>query len=364
MYKTRIFVIVMAIILCSIIRVEAETDGSAKVNAQSQINLLDERIEAANDVGIETENFEEMLDKVLEAYEKKEHEKVLKLIGNSVKKLEDLEMERLFKKVRADLLKRKDNQPNLIWLNIAEKAWVGRDYNKAKEYISKSRTTIPLPSPPPSFKRVAIATKLSSPITIDGDLSDWSSEIKKSFIPASRVIVHPYRKSATDEDISATFRVAWDEKNFYLGVEIQDDIIYADAPGHACGGDCVEVWLDTLNDEGDGFGLDDYKFFVAPNGGFTLSNEGASINGKELAVKWVKGSWVVEMAIPLLQLGLSPYVLNAGWMIGFALIIYDYDLQPQSRKVDAALIKRGVWIISSQENAKNRSPKSWGKLQF
>ena len=110
--------IVVVTIFCSGILAQAEIDTTTKMKAQGQINILDERIEAAGEAGIEVGSFEEILNKAIEAYERKGYEEVLTIIGNSIKELETLEMEKLFKKVRAQLTKRKDNRPNLIWLNM------------------------------------------------------------------------------------------------------------------------------------------------------------------------------------------------------------------------------------------------------
>ena len=70
------------------------------------------------------------------------------------------------------------------------------------------------------------ATKRTQPITIDGDLSDWTSVPGFTMAQEKFFFVGQGMSSAKwggPKDLSATFRVQWDEKYLYLAIQVTDD---------------------------------------------------------------------------------------------------------------------------------------------
>lgn len=70
------------------------------------------------------------------------------------------------------------------------------------------------------------ATKCERPVTIDGDLSDWSGVPGFTMDQEKFFFVGQGMSSAKwtgKKDLSATFRVQWDEKYLYLAIEVTDD---------------------------------------------------------------------------------------------------------------------------------------------
>lgn len=70
------------------------------------------------------------------------------------------------------------------------------------------------------------AIKRTHPITIDGDLSDWSGVPGFTMADPKFIFVGQGMSAAKwggPKDLSATFRVVWDEEYLYMGVEVTDD---------------------------------------------------------------------------------------------------------------------------------------------
>jgi hypothetical protein len=70
------------------------------------------------------------------------------------------------------------------------------------------------------------ATKRMHPVTIDGDLSDWSSIPAFTMDQGKFFFVGQGMSSSKwtgPKDLSATFRVQWDEKYLYFAIEVTDD---------------------------------------------------------------------------------------------------------------------------------------------
>ena len=70
------------------------------------------------------------------------------------------------------------------------------------------------------------AQKRTSPIVIDGDLSDWENAKGFTMDREKFFFVGQGMSSAKwggPSDLSATFKVQWDERNLYLAIAVTDD---------------------------------------------------------------------------------------------------------------------------------------------
>jgi len=99
------------------------------------------------------------------------------------------------------------------------------------------------------------ATKRVAPIRIDGDLSDWSGvkgfrmDQEKYFFVGQGMSSSKWKGP---QDLSATFKVQWDEQYVYIAVEVTDDNVTEPHGSLAAGSDTgswdddgVEVMLDN-----------------------------------------------------------------------------------------------------------------------
>jgi hypothetical protein len=107
------------------------------------------------------------------------------------------------------------------------------------------------------------APKRHNPITIDGDLSDWRGVQGFRMAQEKFLFVGQGMSSAKwrgPEDLSATFKIQWDERFLYIAVEVTDDQVVephgAREKGNETGSwddDSVEIMLDN-----DGCGMPRY----------------------------------------------------------------------------------------------------------
>jgi hypothetical protein len=98
------------------------------------------------------------------------------------------------------------------------------------------------------------AIKRTKPIKIDGNLSDWAGVPGVTMAEAKYFFVGQAMSSAKwggPKDLSATFRVVWDERYLYIAVEVTDDRVTEPhgsfAKGNETGSwddDGVEIMLD------------------------------------------------------------------------------------------------------------------------
>ena len=99
------------------------------------------------------------------------------------------------------------------------------------------------------------ALKRTAPVTIDGDLSEWTKVTGSSMAQEKYFFVGQGMSSAKwkgPEDLSATFKVQWDDEFLYIAVDVVDDQVTEPhgslAPGTETGSwddDGVEIMLDN-----------------------------------------------------------------------------------------------------------------------
>jgi hypothetical protein len=161
----------------------------------------------------------------------------------------------------------------------------------------------------------AVAVRASTPVMVDGSLSDWSGATAVPLSgPAS----------------SATAYLSWDATNLYVAFNVADatpnaiqtvrdaSALWAD--------DGIEIYVDTLGDRAATMQPDDYQFQVN-----RIDTQGdlrgaggwkdPSWNGVwSSAVAAQPGGYVVEVAIPWAQIGVTPV---SGMIIGVDLVVND-----------------------------------------
>jgi len=167
-----------------------------------------------------------------------------------------------------------------------------------------------------------------TPPTIDGDLNDWPDVTPVRLAGAAVSNKYVWKGKA---DLSAKFYTLWDDKYFYFGAEVSDDI-FKPAPPEAAmwKGDSIQMAFDMLNDGSkSGYDAGDYEY------GLAQTKDGPQVyrwwgkGGKglvkavKLVVKRKKGKTYYEAAFPYATLSLSN--IKPGKVIGFNLTFMDND---------------------------------------
>jgi hypothetical protein len=232
-----------------------------------------------------------------------------------------------------------------------------------------TQTSVPptaTPIPPTAtipFSRAAPIAKaffMPTPPVIDGD---WNDLPKASEEPA-RFVVFGKANWKGNEDLSASFRVGWDNNYLYLGVKVNDDLYVQESSGkNLYKGDSIEILLDA-NVRGDYYvqalSADDYQLGISPGNPtpgknmeaylwYPASQAGTRTDIKMAAIS-SPGTYRVEIAIPWKMFGITP---STGTHFGFAVSASDNDTpgKPGQKAMVSSTPKR---ILTD--------PTTWGDL--
>jgi hypothetical protein len=198
--------------------------------------------------------------------------------------------------------------------------------------------TVTLPGggvPAPTTSSNVEAGRLPAPPAIDGNLSEWAGA--QTYISAFRVFSAPGWDGT--EDLTAVWRLAWDDNNLYIAVEITDNVHVQTQTGNLIyRGDSLDMQFDTdrQGDFGEGLNLDDYQITFSPGDfagrppsafrfrGTADGNILDAPGGHHVTVQALQTStgYTLEAAIPWGDLNLTP---QAGLVIGLALNASDND---------------------------------------
>ncbi len=229
---------------------------------------------------------------------------------------------------------------------------------------STAATGLPTATAKPGFRpngTPVIASYLTTPPTIDGDLSDWNT----TAYTADEAL--PYANSSWTGagDLSATYYLGWNENYLYIGIKRVDDTFVQISYGrYMYRGDDIEIQLDA-NLNGDFnttyLSADDYQIGLSP-GNFSTRNEEAYRWYPRSLEKWLTNVTVqavrmgegydLEARIPWSVFGITP-VENQNY--GFALSLSDNDVAGTSS-----------WqsMVSSVTTRKLANPTTWGTLSL
>jgi hypothetical protein len=179
------------------------------------------------------------------------------------------------------------------------------------------------------------AVRLPAAPVIDGSLAEWAA------VPGWSSAFVVYQTAGWDgsDDLQATWRLAWDASNLYIGVEVIDDIhVQTQSGNQIYRGDSVDMQVDTnrTGDFGPGLSPDDFQLTLSP-GDFTAlppsafrsqgSTDGRILDAPgghhiTLAAQRTVVGYNLEAAIPWSDLNLAP---SEGLVLGLALNANDND---------------------------------------
>ena len=174
--------------------------------------------------------------------------------------------------------------------------------------------------------------RTKTPITVDGRLDEWAA------LPKMRVDLNACgpTKPTSNDDLSYTAWVTWDDTHLYVAADVTDDILLFPTAGNAmwrC--DSFSLCLDARHDTETVYQKDDFQLVFAPSGRDRKPQcrlyrspdipEGTPAWVKFAATTRDRG-YTIEAAIPWEKLGGPP---KAGQMLGFTHCVHDNDGDPQ-----------------------------------
>ena len=166
----------------------------------------------------------------------------------------------------------------------------------------------------------AVIRKVSRPVVIDGKADDLWSESRGYKI--GNVV---YLPPSSEEDLSASYKALWDEKNLYVLIDVTDDSLKNDSDSDMWYlDDCVEVFIDADNSKSDSYGDNDaqYHFDWDKNNPSMDRFEHGKLDGIEFAMVTTENGYRTEIKFPWSTLGVEP---SAGKKIGLDVHVNDDD---------------------------------------
>ena len=165
---------------------------------------------------------------------------------------------------------------------------------------------------------------LPTPPVIDGSVdAGWDG-----------VWAHPISKlvsgAVTDNnDLSATWRAAWDPNYLYVLVVVTDEALVKDSPDTAVwDDDCIEFYLDPDNAKTASYSSDYQLQFRYDDGVIHIgTNSATAIDNITFSLVPLGGGggYVFECAVPWSTIGITPETLLAGYLIGIDMQVGDDD---------------------------------------
>lgn len=207
-----------------------------------------------------------------------------------------------------------------------------------------------------------IARRVDRPFVIDGNLDEWGAF--PSYSSAFRV----YTIAGWDgtDDLSAFWRLAWDNDNLYIGAIVIDDIHVQTQTGNLIfRGDSLEMQIDAdrPGDFGPGLSPDDYQIVFSPGDFAALPPSAFRFRGQpdgrmldapghaiRVAAQRTSDGYALEAAVPWIDIGVRP---QPNLVLGLALNANDNDTPNSARQ---EVMKSNV---STRTFA---NPNTWGTL--
>ncbi|MFP4367586.1 MAG: sugar-binding protein [Bacteroidales bacterium] len=193
-----------------------------------------------------------------------------------------------------------------------------------------------------------------TPPDIDGEIDEiWNTTPS---YPLTKLIKNNLGPIPDAEDISASFRSLWDENNFYLLVEVVDDVIFngISSPDHQ--NDNLEVYFDINNSKLSQYdGIDDDQIRFIPGVDTINSKRGVIADDIEFSYKQTSEGYRFEMRFPWNSLTSESFSAAEGVEIGFDILVTDND---------NSSTKNYIYAWSSPENNAWQNTQIFGILKL
>jgi hypothetical protein len=207
------------------------------------------------------------------------------------------------------------------------------------------------------------AVRLAAAPAIDGSLAEWGDT------PTYSSVFRVFNAQSWDgtEDLTAVWRLAWDNANLYIVVEVTDNVHVQTQSGNLIyRGDSVDIQVDSdrNGDFGDGVSPDDFQITFSPGDFAALPPSAFRFQGREdgsfldapgghnvtVAASQTATGYILEAAVPWSDLNLTP---QEGLVIGIALNASDNDV-PGTAVQEV--------MMSHVSTRRLTDPRGWGTL--
>lgn len=183
-------------------------------------------------------------------------------------------------------------------------------------------------------KKTAAAKLVSSPLKIDGSLSDWA-DAKPLFLNQESQLQEGFSVWKGTNDLSGRIYMKWDSNNLYIAADVNDDapLNNSKTTNNIWNGDAIEITI-GLNPAADpnrtSFVRGDRQIGLGTGNGANVKpsiwdwNSARSPEGSQIAVKKRPGGYILEAKIPWNSL-LTGFTPSAGMRLSFDCAIDDSD---------------------------------------
>lgn len=246
--------------------------------------------------------------------------------------------------------------------NTPERPWLQYDPVVIQKEIDGIRAT------QEALGNVAAASWLDRRIAIDGDLADWPDT---PIVESAHVV---FTDGSWDKslDVSARWRLGWDDESFYVGVAVDDEAhVQLQSDERLFLGDSVEVQLDTGRVDGRPAKLDadTYQCILSPGDFEAIAPaaqcfrwnaagvmEAVAPESALLAARWAAGKlgdgYVIEASMRWSDIGVKA---QAGRTFGATFSVTDTDT-PGARAQEV--------FLSNVAARRWSDPTTWGILRL
>ena len=231
---------------------------------------------------------------------------------------------------------------------------------------SSTTTTLPTDGPPLDTTLLE-AVRVTTPPVVDGSLDEWRSITTTRYL-STHAFYQP-ENWAGPEDLSAVWKLAWDDEFLYVAVETFDDV-HVQTGSLLWQGDSVDVEIDTDPESGAEDGLvtdDDWQWILSPGdfgdvapafallqGRAAESFQGDSLDAERVDVAASRKSpagYVLEARIPWGRMAVA--FPTPGTVFGFSLSASDNDTPGTADQQT---------MISNHPGFRVAEPQTWGRL--
>ena len=162
-----------------------------------------------------------------------------------------------------------------------------------------------------------LALKTAASPVIDG----WQDDLWESHAWAELDNVISGSVSS-EQDLSARFKLCWDDERIYLFIAVRDDVRIRDSGTTISDDDGLELYIDLDNSKDSSYGMDDFKYRFAYGDSTVIERVHNAINGVQFVMLDSEDGYHTEISVPWATLGKPP---QANALIGFEVQVNDDD---------------------------------------
>jgi hypothetical protein len=177
-----------------------------------------------------------------------------------------------------------------------------------------------------TVKPLAIPLKPDPPLTIDGDLSDWTTVPDAITLNTKQHVTVGGANWKGADDLSATVHLAWRQETLYVAADVTDNVLRQTQRGaNLWKGDHIELYLDTapgFNADKTVFGPRQFQIGLSPGNfshigdaltdippeGYAFLPAGTVAKDVAVASRKTANGYTIEAAIPWTNFNFKPQV--------------------------------------------------------